>query len=1659
MAGLSGIWAIPALSKESDESQRAPKSQVDRDIKLMDWFAHQYEQGLDVTAADKKVYLELQSRYGASRQETTDSSPRGRHTLDEYIWTTAPYEWVDISTIGTNTGISVDDQNLGPFTLGFAFPFYGTTYTSIRVCSNGWLSFTSTSTFYNNTAIPATAEPNNVLYPFWDDMYWPGTGQVLYYADAANQRFIVSWLAVPHISGTEPYTYQAILYPNGNIIYQYQTIPTATPGNTSCTVGVENATGTQGVQVCFDGTGTPPTSGTALLVGQPDGVPNPVTDLTAQYIAPNVVLTWTDPTQDTNGNPLTPTNVEVWLGQAGTGTLLATVDPGMQSYVHFNAPNGHLTYTVRPFNDPYYGGVASVPLTVGTPGYINNFDSNNGQWVATPATGGWEWGIPWGISGLTPHSLPNVWGTVVAGNYTDNACWQLDLNLGLVVTSEAATVEFYHWFYSQASYDGCNFKVSVDNGATWTVLTPTSGGYSTTALLVTTCMTGQPAWAGTTPWAWQRCVIPIGQFVGQVPIFRFEFSSNATTSTYPGFYFDDFEIWGVSGQQSGIPTACTNLVGSYVEPNVVLTWTDPTLDSQGNPLSIDSVQVWLGTAGSGTRLGSVGPGVQTFTHLNAPIGIRTYSVRPCHGSFFGPPVSVTVTVGNPGYVNDFNTNDGGWTTPAAGGWSWGAPTNTSAPVPHSTPNYWGTGLMAGYPADACWQLNLDQGLVVTGETATIEFWYWFYTEQTYDGCNLKASVDNGVTWTILTPSQGAYTVTSASTANTCMAGQPMWSGLTTPVWQYAVVPIGQFLGQVPIFRFEFGADPIVSGYAGFFFDDVIIWGASQQAGIPRPCTNLTGNYTEPNVTLTWTDPTLDTHGSPLVVDSVQIWLGAAGTGTLLGTVGPGVQTFTHLNAPIGILTYTIRPRNDAFWGAPTSVQVTVGSPSYVNNFELDNGNWVPDPSTGGWEWGTPTLPASLVPHSGTKVWGTVLNDNYPNGACCTLTLSPNLTVQSPTATVEFWRWLQTEQSYDGVNFKVSTDEGATWTLVQPVGNYPYTASTANVCIPSEPYWAGTGTTWAYIVIPVGQFIGQTLQFRFTFGSDASVVYPGFFFDDMIVWGLQLPVGFPRACTNLAGNYAAPNVVLTWTDPNQDMTGLPLTPDSIQIWLGTIASGQRIGVVAAGVQTFTQVNAPTGQATYTVRAFAGGHPSSPTSVPVVVGNPTYVNDFELNDGLWVPDPPTGGWEWGVPTYTSGPTAHSGTKVWGTVLASTYGLSVCYKLTLSPGLVVRSPSASVEFWRWYNTESSYDGCNFFVSVDNGGTWQLVQPSEGGYTGTTNAVNTCNPSLPAWTGNTGTTWTHVNIPIGQYVDQVPQFRFTFGSDGSVVYPGFYFDDMLIWGLQPPSSITGTVRAFLSNRPIAGARVWATDWPDTAVTDSVGFYELGIDAGTYSVTVDHVHFCDTTFAGVVVVEGGQTDRDAVLRWPVAQITRTSITFLTFPGVDVSDTFRISNNGGQCPLDFAIADTSAWLTTNPASGTVNPNESVIVTVNAEAPEIVGDYSSSLTLTYNAVGTPSVIRVDLSTVDAAGERGVIPTVFAYYQNYPNPFNAQTSLHFDVPQQSRVQITIYNIMGQQVARPVDRPYAPGRYRVAYDASGLPSGMYLVKMTAADYTKIGKMMLLK
>jgi hypothetical protein len=187
----------------------------------------------------------------------------------QYTVSTTPYNWVEINPNrpgglpGINTGLNGDDQNLGPFPIGFNFPFFsGTTFNSVRMCSNGWASFTSTATVYVNVTIPTAAEPNNLLAVYWDDMYMVpsgGGGAGFYYYDAANSRFIMEWDTIEHFSSTvtgDTFTFQIILYTNGTIDYMYKDlVPGTTTPYPSATIGIEDATGALGNLATFDGSG------------------------------------------------------------------------------------------------------------------------------------------------------------------------------------------------------------------------------------------------------------------------------------------------------------------------------------------------------------------------------------------------------------------------------------------------------------------------------------------------------------------------------------------------------------------------------------------------------------------------------------------------------------------------------------------------------------------------------------------------------------------------------------------------------------------------------------------------------------------------------------------------------------------------------------------------------------------------------------------------------------------------------------------------------------------------------------------------------------------------------------------------------------------------------------------------------------------------------------------------------------------------------------------------------------------------------------------------------------------------------------------------------------------------------------------------------------
>jgi hypothetical protein len=89
-----------------------------------------------------------------------------------------------------------------------------------------------------------------------------------------------------------------------------------------------------------------------------------------------------------------------------------------------------------------------------------------------------------------------------------------------------------------------------------------------------------------------------------------------------------------------------------------------------------------------------------------------------------------------------------------------------------------------------------------------------------------------------------------------------------------------------------------------------------------------------------------------------------------------------------------------------------------------------------------------------------------------------------------------------------------------------------------------------------------------------------------------------------------------------------------------------------------------------------------------------------------------------------------------------------------------------------------------------------------------------------------------------------------------------------------------------------------------------------------------------------------------------------------------------------------------------------------------------------------------------------PAEFYLYPNYPNPFNPQTNIQFELTHTVTATLKVYNLLGQEVATLVNEtPLQAGVHKINFNASALPSGVYIYRLTSAGFAASQKMMLLK
>jgi hypothetical protein len=89
----------------------------------------------------------------------------------------------------------------------------------------------------------------------------------------------------------------------------------------------------------------------------------------------------------------------------------------------------------------------------------------------------------------------------------------------------------------------------------------------------------------------------------------------------------------------------------------------------------------------------------------------------------------------------------------------------------------------------------------------------------------------------------------------------------------------------------------------------------------------------------------------------------------------------------------------------------------------------------------------------------------------------------------------------------------------------------------------------------------------------------------------------------------------------------------------------------------------------------------------------------------------------------------------------------------------------------------------------------------------------------------------------------------------------------------------------------------------------------------------------------------------------------------------------------------------------------------------------------------------------------VPQTFNLYQNYPNPFNPVTTINYDIPVADFVRLAVYDILGKEVAVLVNEKQSAGKYKINWDASNYPSGIYFYKLITDEYSVTKKMVLLK
>ena len=135
--------------------------------------------------------------------------------------------------------------------------------------------------------------------------------------------------------------------------------------------------------------------------------------------------------------------------------------------------------------------------------------------------------------------------------------------------------------------------------------------------------------------------------------------------------------------------------------------------------------------------------------------------------------------------------------------------------------------------------------------------------------------------------------------------------------------------------------------------------------------------------------------------------------------------------------------------------------------------------------------------------------------------------------------------------------------------------------------------------------------------------------------------------------------------------------------------------------------------------------------------------------------------------------------------------------------------------------------------------------------------------------------------------------------------------------------------------------------------------------------------------------------------------------------------------------------------GTPNPDNTIITITILDTLGLLAQIGSMGYVDYLTFTGPT----DVEQISG------LPLDYNLSQNYPNPFNPSTIIEYSIPEESFVELKVFDILGNEVVTLVNEQQLAGTYRADFNANNKPAGLYFARFTSNEFTKVIKMTLLK